>query len=82
MNDRVRTAFIDIFVFSCIVSLFFLCFPLCRVEADLLVTAKYGYFRTLLPLAPVIDVGNNNNNKIMKNISLPLIHRLGRVVDL
>ena len=29
--------------------LFFLCCPLCRGEADLLVTAKYGYFRNLLP---------------------------------
>ena len=27
------------------VDLFFLLFPLCRGEAGLLVTAKYGYFR-------------------------------------
>ena len=27
---------------------------LCRGEADLLVTAKYGYFRNLLPLVPVV----------------------------
>ena len=36
--------------------LFFLCFPLCRGEADLLVTTKYGYFRNLLPLAPVVGI--------------------------
>ena len=34
--------------------LFFLWFPLCRGEADLLVTAKYGYFRNLLPLVHVV----------------------------
>ena len=31
-------------------------FPLCRGEADLLVTAKYGYFRNLLPLVPVVGL--------------------------
>ena len=34
-------------------------FILCRGEADLLVTAnfaKYGYFRMLLPLVPVVDL--------------------------
>ena len=36
--------------------LFFLLFPLCRGEADLLVTAKYRYFRDLLPSVPVFGL--------------------------
>ena len=36
--------------------LFFLWFPLCRGEAGLLVTAKYGYFRNLLPLVSVVGL--------------------------
>ena len=36
--------------------LFFLWFPLFRGEADLLVTAKYGYFRNLLPLVSVVGL--------------------------
>ena len=36
--------------------LFFLWFPLCRGEADLLVTPKYGYFSNLLPLVPVVGL--------------------------
>ena len=36
--------------------LFFLWFPLCRSEADLLVTVKYGYFRNLIPLVPVVGL--------------------------
>ena len=36
--------------------LFFLLFPLCRGEAGLLVTAKYGYFRDLLPSVPVVGI--------------------------
>ena len=36
--------------------LFFLWCPLCRGEADLLVTAKYGYFRDLLPSGPVVGL--------------------------
>ena len=30
--------------------------PLCRGEAGLLVTPKYGYFRNLLPLVSVVDL--------------------------
>ena len=36
--------------------LFFLLFPLCRGEAGLLVTAKYGYFRDLLPSVPEVGL--------------------------
>ena len=35
---------------------FFLLFPLCRGEAGLLVTAKYGYFRNLLPSVPIVGL--------------------------
>ena len=37
-------------------NVFFLWIPLFRGEADLLVTATYGYFRNLLPLVPVIGL--------------------------
>ena len=47
-------AFYVLFELVCI--LFSLWFPLCRGEADLLVTAKYGYFRNLLPLVSVVDI--------------------------
>ena len=30
--------------------------PLCRSEAGLLVTPKYGYFRNVLPLVPVVSL--------------------------
>ena len=41
---------------SPILVLFFLLFPLCRGEACLLVTPKYGYFCNLFPFVPVIGI--------------------------
>ena len=52
-NEANNTAFVNytVHIISCLPPpivqgfLFFLLFPLCRGEAGLLVTAKYGYFR-------------------------------------
>ena len=50
MNTCIQNfSLVQIIILHTMNVLFFLLFPLCRGEAGLLVTAKYGYFRDLLP---------------------------------